>query len=76
MMSDKSNRILLNISRYTTHALAKQFYWPQLKNKFAEKMFVPKVMQTQQQYNNHDSKSSSKFSLSVSQISKIYNEKT
>ena len=33
-------------------------------------------MQTQQQYNNNDSKSSSKFSLSVSQISKIYNEKT
>lgn len=75
MISDKSNRILLNISRYTTHALAKEFYWPQLKNKFAEKMFVPKVMQTQQQYNNHDSKSSSKFGLSVSENSKINNNK-
>ena len=75
MMSDKSNRILFNISRYTTHALAKEFYWPQLKTKFAEKMFVPKVMQTQQQYSNHDSKSSSKFGLSVSENSKINNNK-
>ena len=38
-------------------------------------MFVPKVMQTQQQYNNHDSKSSSKFGLSVSENSKINNNK-
>ena len=33
-------------------------------------------MQTQQQYSNHDSKSSPKFGPSVSEISKINNGKT